>query len=203
MDQNTGGVCDLCDRLRRALGWRHFRTLRRPHRPQVDADRVFAVDGAGHGSGGGGADLQKHRHLGPHNPDRLALHPGRRRWRRMGGPVLMSMEWTRCDRSRGLIASWPRIRGCRAGCPSPTSRCWRSARCLASNSSLGRRIPSRSASFWSLSASAFGSASWKRRFCPSSNSSIKLRAVWQTEGGRPMRLIQIYVEDQGTRTGFG
>ncbi len=36
---------------------RHFRTLRRPHRPQIDADCDAAADGTCHLRGGAGADL--------------------------------------------------------------------------------------------------------------------------------------------------
>ena len=85
LGRHARGLRHLCRRLRRAPGRRrHFRALRRPHRPQVDPDRDAAADGAGHLRGGAGPDLCEHRHLGRGDPHRAALHPGRRRRRRMG-----------------------------------------------------------------------------------------------------------------------
>src|SRR5262249_10350020 len=102
---NDRGVCHLRRRIRGAAGRRRdLRPLRRPHRPQVDADR----DAAGHGPGdvrrGAGADLREHRRLG-----RRRFSQGVGVGGEWGGSVLMSMEWARSNRSRGFIASWPQF----------------------------------------------------------------------------------------------
>ena len=83
--RNARGLRHLCCRLRRAAGRRgDLRPLRRSHRPQVDADRHAAADGHRHLPGGVRADLRADRHLGRGHPDDPALHPGRRRRRRVG-----------------------------------------------------------------------------------------------------------------------
>ena len=167
-----------CGRLRRAPDRRrHFRPLRRPHRPQVDADRDAAADGTGDLRGRAGADLRKHRHLGRGHPHRAALHPGHRRRRRMGrlGADVDGMgahRPTRADSSRHGRSS-----ACPAGCSSPISRCSRSARCRASSSWPGAGASrSRSACCWSGSASTSGWASWKRRCSPSCSPSARSTA---------------------------
>ena len=71
------------------------------------------------------------------HPDRFALHPGRGRRRRMGrlGPDVDGMgahQSARADSSR-----LGRNSACRAGCSSPISPFWPSARCRASSSSPG------------------------------------------------------------------
>src|SRR5262249_54861767 len=54
-------------------------------------------------------DLRKHWHLGRGDPYDPTLHSGYWRGRRMGGSVLLSMEWARSHGSRGFIASWPQF----------------------------------------------------------------------------------------------
>ena len=78
-------VLDLLRRLRRAAGRRGaLRPLRRPHRPQGDADRHARADGRGHDGHRPGARLRPHRHLGRGAADVLPRPAGDRRGRRMG-----------------------------------------------------------------------------------------------------------------------
>ena len=72
-------------RLRRTPDRRRdIRPLRRPHRPQGDADRHAAVHGHRHLPDRLRADLRVDRHLGRRHPDRPADDPGHRRRRRVG-----------------------------------------------------------------------------------------------------------------------
>src|SRR5438876_11066078 len=58
LGRDTRGLRHLCRRLRGATDrCCHFRALRRPHRPQVDADRDAALDGIGYFRSRAGPDL--------------------------------------------------------------------------------------------------------------------------------------------------
>ena len=79
------GLRHLFHRLRRPADRRgDLRPLRRPHRPQGDADRDAAADGHRHLPDRLRADLRIDRHLGRGHPDGAAHDPGHRRRRRMG-----------------------------------------------------------------------------------------------------------------------
>ncbi len=82
---DAGGLRDLLHRLRRAADRRgDLRPLRRPYRPQGDADRDPVADGHRHLPHRLRADLRIDRHLGSGHPDGPAGSPGHRRRRRMG-----------------------------------------------------------------------------------------------------------------------
>ena len=141
--RHAAGVRHLCGRLCRAAGRRRdLRPLRRPHRPQVGADRDAAADGHRDVSRGVRADLCADRHLGRGHPDRPALHPGRRA-SAASGAARCCWRWS----GRGptsIAASSPRGRNsaCRPDCSSRTWRCWRSARSPATQFlDWGWRIP--------------------------------------------------------------
>ena len=126
--RHAGGLRHLCRRLRRAAGRRRdLRPLRRPHRPQVDADRHPDAHGHRDLPGRARADLREHRHLGRRHPDRPALHPGRRRRRRMGrlGAAVDGVGAHQpASRLHRVVAA---VRRARAACSLPISRCWPSA----------------------------------------------------------------------------
>ena len=144
-------VRHLRRRLRRPPGrGRDLRPLRRPHRPQVDVDRDPAADGHGDLSRRLCPDLRADRHLGRGDPDRAALHPGRRRRRRMGR-LGVAVDGMGAQPTSIAASSRPgRNSACRRGCSSPISRCWRSARSRATSSWSGAGASrSCSASSWS------------------------------------------------------
>ena len=83
--RDAAGVRHLCRRLCRAAGRGGVvRPLRRPDRPQGDADRDTAADRAVDLRGRLRAGLRHDRHLGRGHPDRAALHPGHGDRRRVG-----------------------------------------------------------------------------------------------------------------------
>ena len=83
--RDAAGFRHLCGRLCRPPGRRGaVRPLRRPHRPQGDADRDIAADWPVDLRGRLCPELRIDRHLGRGHPDRRPLHPGSRHRRRMG-----------------------------------------------------------------------------------------------------------------------
>ncbi len=178
MGRHARSLRHLCRRLRRAPGGRRdLRPLRRPHRPQIDADRHAAADGPRHRRGGDRADLSEHRHLGRGAPDRAALHPGRRRRRRVGrlGADVDGMgarrQVARADRILAAIR--------RALRPVPGQSC--RARLQPD---VGRQLPRLGLAHsvraqpraGRASASTSGSASWRRRCSPSCSPSRRSTA---------------------------
>ena len=99
----------LLHRLRRPTGRRRdFRSLRRSHRPQGDADRHAAVHGHCNLPRRVCADLRVDRHLGRGDPDRSAgAARHRRRWRmgRLGAPGDGVVAHSRPAWTGGLVAA--------------------------------------------------------------------------------------------------
>ena len=109
------GVQHLLHRLHRPADRRRdLRPLRRPHRPQGDADRHAAGDGHRHVPDRLRAELRLDRHLGRRHPDRAARAAGHRRRRRMGrlGADLDGMvAQPRQPRARRVLAAIRRAVG--------------------------------------------------------------------------------------------
>ena len=87
----------------------NLRPLRRPHRPQGDADRHAYVHGLGDLRCCLCADLRLDRHLGRDPLTVLRALQGLGVGGEWGGSVLLAMEWSRTHGQRGLVASWPQF----------------------------------------------------------------------------------------------
>jgi len=84
-DRNASRFWNLLHWLRRAAGrGRHFRSLRRSHRPQSDTDCHVALHGACNLRYCFCADFCFDRYMGRDHPDYFAGDSRDRRWRRMG-----------------------------------------------------------------------------------------------------------------------
>ena len=116
-DRHARGVRHLLRRLRRPADRRgDLRPLRRPHRPQGDADRHAAVDGHRHLPGRLRAELRIDRHLGRDHPDRAAHAAGHRRRRRVGR-LGADLRWNGRAPTASAASSPPgRNSACPPGC---------------------------------------------------------------------------------------
>ena len=98
--------------LHRAADWRgDFRSLRRPHRPQGDADRDLADHRLRHLCGG---LVPTYDFIGIWGAVILTIIrfvQGIGVGGEWGGSVLLSMEWARTNSHRGFITSWPQFGG--------------------------------------------------------------------------------------------
>ena len=163
--RHARGLRHLRGRVRGAPGGcGDLRPLRRPHRPQVHADRDAAADGSCHLRGGAGADLRADRRLGRRAPHGVALHPGRRCRRRVGrlGADVDGMGALEpFARPRRVVAAVRRA--VRAVPRQPRGAgVQRHVRRRVPVVGLARAVPARR-SCWSASACGSASASWRRR----------------------------------------